>query len=373
MKRTSRHGVDLMLYTAVLLLMTIGVVEVYSSSVFLADSKFSGQHAHFFGRQLLFFGVALFSMLVFAAVDYRWIRKIIWLAAPASIALLVIALFMPKINGASRWISLGFASIQPSELFKYVMVFLLADFLANDSERTSSPHYSVLIMVIIGLGMGLILIEPDLGTLIVLSIVAIGLLFVGGVGLGKVVLGGSILSMAGYVAVFVFGYKRGRLVEYLNALEDPLQGAYQVKQSILYIGSGGFLGKGIGRGAAKLFFLPEVHTDFIFANFAEEGGFIWVFIMLALFFIIFWRGMRIAVASQDRFGFFLAFGITMVLTASALINIAVTVNLIPTTGMPLPFVSYGGTSLLISASAVGILLNISRRQKKKVSLFEKHG
>ena len=372
MKRTRRNGVDLTLYTAVLLLMTIGVVQVYSSSVFLADIRFAGEHAHYFIKQLLFSGIALFAMLVFSALDYHLYRRIVWPAVFVSLALLVVTIFMPEINGSSRWIKIGNYNLQSSEIFKYVMIVLLASYFAVNGKARRPRWYKYLVLFAVATGMGLIIMEPDLGTVVVLSAVAVGIVFVGGVSLRKVLLGGISCALLGFITVFHFGYKQGRILEYLDSVGDPLKGAYQVKQSILYIGSGGLFGKGIGRGAVKLFFLPEVHTDFIFANFAEEGGFIWVTIVLALFFLIFWRGMRIASSSQDRFGFFLAFGITLVLATTALINIAVTVNLIPTTGMPLPFVSYGGSSLVISASAIGVLLNISRRRKRMIPLFEKH-
>lgn len=372
MTNTRRNGVDLTLYTAVLLLMTIGVIQVYSSSVFLADIRFSGEHAHYFFRQLLFCGLALISMLVFSAVDYHHYRKLVWPAAAVSISLLAIALFMPEINGSSRWIKVGNFSLQPSELFKYSMILLLAGFFSVNAKSRRFQWPTYLVAVTVAVGMVLILLEPDLGTVVVLSAVMIGLLFVAGVSLKKVLFGSTMCAAIGSMAVFYFGYKQGRILQYVDSIGDPLKGAYQVKQSILYIGSGGLFGKGIGRGAVKLFFLPEVHTDFIFANFAEEGGFVWVMIALVLLFILFWRGLRIASNSSDKFGFFLASGITLILTTSALINIAVTVNLIPTTGMPLPFVSYGGSSLLISASAVGVLLNISRRRKRLIPLFEKH-
>ncbi len=361
-----------MLYTAVLLLTTIGVVEVYSSSVFLADMRFSGEHAHYFWKQLFFAGIALLAMLVFSAIDYQLLRKVVWPAITVTLVLLIVTLFMPEINGSSRWIRLGGFSIQPSELFKYMMILLLSSYYATNG-RTGRPewHKYVVISAIVA-GMVFILLEPDLGTVVVMSAVMVGLMFVAGVGLRKVILGFAACAAFGSTVVFYFGYKQGRILEYIDSIGDPLKGAYQVKQSILYIGSGGLFGKGIGRGAVKLFFLPEVHTDFIFANLAEEGGFLWVTIVVALFFIVFWRGLRIATSSQDRFGFFLASGITLILTTSALINIAVTVNLVPTTGMPLPFISYGGSSLLISASAVGVLLNISRRRRRKIPLFEKH-
>ncbi len=372
MRRMRRNGVDLVLYTAVLLLMTVGIVEVYSSSVFLADQKFAGEHAHFFTRQLVFSGMALISMLIFAAVPYDWFRKIVWVAVSVSVVLLAVVLFMPKINDASRWIGLGFLSLQPSEIFKYVMIYLMAHFLARDQRKEQPAWHFRLVTATVIIGLGLIVVEPDLGTVLVISMVLVGMAFVAGCRLRKVAFGAALLAGVAYVTVFMLGYKKGRILEYIESIKDPLNGAYQVKQSILYIGSGGLFGKGIGRGSAKLFFVPEVHTDFIFANFAEEGGFIWVTIMLVLFAVIFWRGLRVAVASQNRFGFFLGFGITMALTVSALINIAVTVSLIPTTGMPLPFVSYGGTSLLISASAVGMLLNISRRKRGKTLFFERH-
>jgi len=371
MTTNKRNGVDLVLYTSVLLLMTIGVVEVYSSSVFIADYKFAGEHTHYFQRQLLFAGMAIVSMLVFAAIDYRKLKKLVWVAAGVTGALLVVVLFSDPINGARRWIPLGPINIQPSELFKYAVVLMIAFYLSETKRGRRAGWKQFVMPSIIAGGSILVMLEPDLGTVIVISTVVVCLLFVAGEALKKVALGAGACALAGSVAVFIFGYKRSRIDEFLASFGDPLQGAYQVKQSILYIGSGGLFGKGIGRGSVKLFFLPEVHTDFIFANFAEEGGFIWVTIVLVLFFILFWRGMRTASAAQDRFGFFLAFGITIILTTSALINIAVTVNLIPTTGMPLPFVSYGGTSLLISASAVGILLNISRRRKRKVPLFDK--
>jgi cell division protein FtsW len=365
MNQQRRHGVDLVLYTAVLLLITIGVVAVYSASVFIADLRYSGEHTHYFYRQLFFAAVALVAMLIFAGLDYRIMRKMIWFAVGVSILLLIVVFSMSKINDARRWIDLGFVSLQPSEVFKFVMIYLAAHFLAPDHQSNRPKWYPYVTFGLIAVALMLIVLEPDLGTALVLAAVLVTMLFVAGMSWKWIGLGAASLATVFYVAVFQLGYKQARIMDFLAAIKDPLQGSFQVKQSALYIGSGGFFGKGIGRGAVKLFFLPEVHTDFIFANVAEEGGFIWVMLVVALFLIVFWRGMRIAATAPDRFGFYLAFGITIILTASALVNIAVTVGLIPTKGMPLPFVSYGGSSLLLCASAVGVLLNVSRRRNNK--------
>jgi cell division protein FtsW len=220
-------------------------------------------------------------------------------------------------------------------------------------------------------GLLLILLQPDLGMVLVIMITLFALLFMAGLKYRYVLV--SILVPVALVAIIVFGfhYKPQRLQTYFHPETVSSAEGYQLMQSLLAIGSGGIFGKGIGRGSAKLLHLPESHTDFIVANLAEEGGFFMVTICLIFYFIIILRGLRIASLAQDQFGFYLAFGIVAILTLSVIINIGVATGMLPTTGMTLPFISYGGSSLLCSSFGVGVLLNISRHQCRTSKLFER--
>jgi len=349
-------------------LVLIGTVMVYSSSSAIADgnSKFSG-HAFFLKRQVIWLALALVTMLIAARINLDYIRRLIAPALILSLVLLVVVFFTPKVRDTHRWLSLGPFTMQPSELFKFVLVFYLAHSLSQKGRTLDDARlYLWPYGPIVGLGVILIVIEPDLGSVLVLGVTAIIILFLAGARLTHLVLAMGSSSLALYLLVFVIGYKRSRVDDYLASLADPMLAPHQVKQAILSLACGGLFGVGLGDGIFKQFFLPEPHTDFIFASIGEELGLLGLVFTLALLLGIIWRGLRIATAQTDRFRFLLATGLTVCLAVNIIINIAVVLGLIPTTGLTLPFLSYGGSSLVMSSVAIGILLNLSRGKARLV-------
>jgi len=255
--------------------------------------------------------------------------------------------------------------VQPSELFKFVAIVYLAFSLANPRRNLSLVRQIVLPYVpFVGVGLLLILMEPDLGSAVVTSITALLIFFLAGVRVKHLAV--ALGPLAGVVSFVVFGlgYKKARVIDYLSALSDPLQASYQSKQAALTLGSGGMIGTGLGDGRQKLFFLPYPHTDFIFASAGEEIGLVGLFVILGLLGYILWRGFRIGALQPDKFGFLLASGMTLSLFVSIAVNVGVVTSLLPVTGLPLPFLSYGGSSLLMCSAAIGVLLNLSRRTVK---------
>ncbi len=361
MRRRERN-IDFVLFLIATALILLGTVMVYSSSSAIADSseKFSS-HAFFLKRQLIWLVLAFSAMYVAARANLGRLRTFIGPALIVSLLLLAVVFLTPKIRGTHRWLSMGIITLQPSELFKYVLVFYLAHSLAQKGRTLDDLSlYRWPYGPIIGAGILLIVLEPDLGSVLVLGTSVIMILFIAGARLTHLVfaLAGSLLSV--YMLVFVVGYKRGRVDDFLASLGDPMLAPHQVKQSILSLACGGMFGVGLGDGVFKQFFLPEPHTDFIFASMGEEVGLVGLTATLGLLFGLIWRGIRIATRQEERFRFLLAAGLTICLAVNIVINIAVVLGLIPTTGLTLPFLSYGGSSLVMSSAAVGILLNLSR-------------
>jgi cell division protein FtsW len=344
-----------------LITMAVGLVMIYSASSILAESRFGSQW-YFFRQQLMWAVLALVAILVIVRLD---LKRLAPYSAPAlllTLLLLSLVFLMPARNQSQRWLMLGPMTFQPSELFKFLMIIYLAFSLANPKRNLADLRQVIFPYVpIIGLGLLLILMEPDLGTVIVISITAVGLLFLAGIRMRYLLLSSAPVVALGSFVVFVLGYKQSRITSYFHSVLDPTQGSYHIKQAALTFGSGGILGTGLGDGRQKLFFLPYPHTDFIFATMGEELGLLGLLIILGLFFFILYRGIRIAVAQPDRFGYLLAAGMTWSLFVNIAINIGVVTALLPVTGLALPFFSYGGSSLLVSSAAVGVLLNLSRR------------
>ncbi|RME21966.1 MAG: hypothetical protein D6800_11540 [Candidatus Zixiibacteriota bacterium] len=254
-------------------------------------------------------------------------------------------------------------TVQPSELFKFLVILYLAFSLSNPRRNIADLKQLIFPYVpVLGLGLLLILLEPDLGTVIVLSLTILGILFLAGVRLKHLVTAGLPLAATGTFFVMVLGYKKARIMNYIAAVLNPLDGSYQVRQAALTLGHGGLFGTGLGDGRQKLFFLPYPHTDFIFASTGEELGLLGLLVVLTLFFIILMRGLKIAAAQSDRFGYLLAAGMTWLLFVNIAINIGVVTVLLPVTGLALPFMSYGGSSLVVCSACIGVLLNLSRRQ-----------
>ena len=362
MKRShDKTRVDESLLLGYLLLMITGLIMIYSASSILAESRF-GSHTHFLTKQLFWVGLSLAVVYVLGKLD---LKRLAPFSAPAILGtflLLSLVFLMPARNGSHRWLFLGPLTIQPSELFKWLMVYYLAFSLSNPQrDLTDLKQILFPYMPILGIGIGLIIVEPDLGAVIVIVATMLGIFFLAGARLFHLFTATIPAVALGSFFVFVLGYKKDRILNYLATIGDPLQGGYHVKQAALTLGSGGLFGAGFGDGRQKLFFLPYPHTDFIFATMGEELGFIGLLVVLGLFAFIMYRGIRIAAAQPDRFGFLLAAGMTWSLFVNIAINIGVVTAMFPVTGRALPFLSYGGSSLLISSACVGVLLNLSRR------------
>jgi cell division protein FtsW len=367
--KLKEQRIDYILLLTVSALILIGSVMVYSSSSALAagSDKFA-THAHFLQRQVIWVMVAYVMMFFVAGVNFDRFRSLIVPSLLFCLGLLLIVMFTPTVRDTHRWISLYLFKLQPSELFKYTLIFYLAHSLSQKGRTLDDPRvYLWPYGPILAVGAMLIVAEPDLGSALVLVGAVIAMLFLAGARINHLVaaIGGSGLAVS--LLVFVLGYKRSRVDSYLASLSDPMSAAYQVKQSILSLACGGWDGVGLGNGIFKQFFLPEPHTDFILASIGEEWGFVGLVVVLTLLFTIVWRGIRIAVAQEDRFRYLLAAGVTCCLAVNMTLNISVVLGLIPTTGVTLPFLSYGGSSLAVSSGAVGVLLNLSRRRVRLVS------
>ncbi len=353
---------DKLLFIATLLLVCTSVVMVYSASAVVAMERHQQPYLFLF-KQGTFALVGLFLVPLVMRIDYRTYRQpaVIWTALSVVGLALVAVLFGRSINGATRWISLGPLGVQPSELAKIAVIFFIAALLERRMDRIDEPSYAMLpIGIVVGAVVGLILAEPDLGTAVSVLMIAGVMIFAAGVSY-RYVLGLVLASLpALYVLLMSSPYRRRRVTAFLNPWADPLGDGFQMIQSMIAVGTGGIFGRGLMAGVQKLFYLPEPHNDFIYAVIAEELGLLGATVLLACFCVVTWRGLRTALRAPDRFGAFLAVGLTTMVAFQAFFNISVVLGLLPTKGIPLPFVSYGGSSLLINLVGMGILLNVSQ-------------
>jgi cell division protein FtsW len=353
---------DKLLFTATLLLVCASVVMVYSASAVVAMERYHNPYLWLF-KQATWALVGVALMPVVMRIDYRTYRQagVIWTALGLVCAGLVLVLFGREINGAKRWVGVFGLGGQPSEFAKVPIVFFIAALLERRMDRIDDLSYSLLpVGVVVAFVVGLILLQPDLGTAVTVLLIAGAMVFAAGINY-RYVAGLLLVSLpALYVVMMSADYRRRRLMSFLNPWDDPLGNGFQIIQSLIAVGTGGLVGRGLMAGVQKLFYLPEPHTDFIYAVIAEEAGLAGATIILACFSVIAWRGLRTAMRAPDRFGAFLAIGLTTMVTAQAFVNISVVLGLVPTKGIPLPFVSYGGSSLLINLVAMGILLNVSQ-------------
>jgi cell division protein FtsW len=354
---------DYLLLAIVMILISMGTVMVYSASAILANDRFHSS-TFFIKKQILWAGISLFLIFVLTKMDYHKYEKYTKVFLCISLILLVVVLFSPPTKGASRWIRLGPIVFQPSELFKYALVLFMAHSLSQRKNKIKNFKYVFLpYFLVLGIASLLMIKEPHLGAVLSTSLIFLVMLFVGGTKIKHILLIAAPLMVAVFLLVFVFGYKKQRVNDYIKSVQYPLEGSYQMKQSALGLGSGGIRGAGLGEGKQKLFFLPEPHTDFIFATIGEEGGFLICTAIMILFLILTLRGISIANRAPDDFGFFLGLGISFCIFICVLINAGVVVGLLPTTGIPMPFLSYGGSSLIFSSVGIGVLLNISRQTR----------
>jgi cell division protein FtsW len=356
---------DTWLFGAAMLIVVVGIVMIYSASAIIATQRFgAGSPYHFMTRQLVWLGVGALAMFLLMHVDATILkeRRLIYLGLVVVVLGLTAALFQSPINGTHRWIVTPWFHLQPSEFAKPMMILFVASYLARREDRINELTSTVLpLLCVISLVGGLIVLGRDFGTASLLMVVCAALLFAAGLSWRLMLLFAAAFIPAAAALVFGAAYRRDRLFAFLNPEADPLGKGFQALQSLIALGTGGFEGLGIGNGRQKLFFLPEPHTDFIFSIIGEELGFIGAVLLLAMFGFLTWRGLRIAQRSDDRFVFYAALGLTLMIAVQALINVSVALCLLPTKGLALPLVSYGGSSLIASLIAVGILLNLSQQ------------
>jgi len=358
-----RRPADFALFLTVLGLLSIGLIMILSASEYSALVRF-GDALYFFKRQLLWALLGLGAMFVTMRVDYwHWKR---W--APVMLVvglLLLVAVFIPGIgrssHGATRWIGLGPLTVQPSELAKLCLIIFTAYGLAVKGEEVRRFWRGVFPFLLLAVAVAaLVLAQPDLGTAFTLAGTIFIMLFAAGARTGTLVAIGLAGLAAVGAAIYVEKYRLKRFLAFLDPWRDPQGSGFHIIQSLYALGSGGLFGVGLGQGKQKYLYLPEQHTDFIFAVIGEELGFVGTCVVLGLFIVFIWRGLRIAAMAPDAFGSILATGITAGIALQALINVGVVSGVLPVTGITLPMVSFGGTSLLFTLTAVGILLNISR-------------
>jgi cell division protein FtsW len=355
---------DRVLFSATLLLVCASIVMVYSASAVVALERFD-QAYFFLIKQALWAVLGLAVLAIAMRIDYRTYRNdpFVWGAIAFVVLMLVGVMFSAPVNGTRRWFNLGGLGIQPSELAKIAAILFTALILERRMHRIDEVQYSLLpILIVVGGMFGLIVLEPDYGTAISLLLIVGLMVFAAGLNY-RYLLGTALVVLPVlWVVLMSADYRRRRLLAFWNPEADPLGDGFQVLQSLIAVGTGHIFGKGLMGGVQKLFYLPEPHTDFIYAVIAEELGLIGATAVLVCFCVIAWRGARIALRAEDAFGSFVALGLTTMVAVQALVNISVVLGLVPTKGIPLPLVSAGGSSLLINLLGIGMLLNISQHE-----------
>lgn len=353
---------DKILFGAVVVLVLFGALMVYSASAVMAAERYGSSH-YFVVRQLIWAAAGLVLMVALMNFDYCRLQSptIVFPAVGLELVLLLGSLFSGKSHNVHRWLHLGWLSFEPSEFSKLALILFLAYFLSlRRNEVNDIPHTLLPIGMITGLTVGMVLKQPDLGTSLAILFVAASMLFVAGVRLGYFGAALAAAIPAFYFMVYRVPYQWKRIEAYLDPNKDPQGMGFQALQAKIAVATGGLTGVGLMEGKQKLFYLPEPHNDFIFAVIGEEFGLLGTVAVIVLFGILLWRGLRAASRCRDPFGRLLAIGITTMLVGQALVNMSVVLSLLPTKGIPLPLVSYGGSSLLIDLVAVGVLLNVSQ-------------
>lgn len=354
---------DIVLFIAVTLLILFGLVMIYSASSIWAEYKFNDSFKYV-KQQSLFIIIGIILMLVISKVDYKWYYKKTNIILAVCLFLLVLVL-IPGIgsirNGSRSWFGIGSFGIQPSEFAKLGLIIFTAKYLQDNNKFLKNIKKGVVpILGVLFLIFGLIMLQPDFGTGMIIVVSILAMLFIAGVNI-KFFIGLGSIGVFGIIALIaVAPYRMDRITSFIDPWKDPLGTGFQIIQSLYAIGPGGILGQGFLNSRQKQFYLPEPQTDFIFSIISEEFGFLGVVIVAGLFLIILYRGILIALNSKDEFSKYLAFGMIFQILIQAAMNLMVVIGLIPVTGVTLPFLSYGGSSLLISMISIGILLNISK-------------
>ena len=358
-----RVSVDRWLFTATMLLVFLGLVMVFSASAVMARERFGSPYA-FLSKQLIWAVAGLVAMVITMQFDYRRYKHpaIVFSLIGLTTLLLISVFFLDRSHNTHRWIHAGGFSFQPSELAKPVLILFLAYFLEgrgktiDDVRNTLLPAAAPVLVFL-----GLIVLQPDLGTAIACAGIVAGIFYVAGMRLRYFGYAFAASLVPLYFLIFHVSFRRDRILAFLNPYADRQRAGFHIIQSLIAVGTGGITGTGLMEGKQKLFYLPEPHTDFIFAVTAEELGLVGAVFLVTLFAIFLWRGMRVSWRTEDLFGRYLAVGITCMVVLQALINISVVLGMMPTKGIPLPLVSYGGSSLFVTLACVGVLLNITKQ------------
>ncbi len=368
MKETQPHF-DRTLFFTILTLLGIGLIMIASAGVVYGRVRF-GDDYYFLKRQLLGLGVGMLFLYILQRISYKvWQRFVvpIFLIALVLLVLVFIPGFGTTVYGAARWVDLGPFSFQPSEVMKFAIILYLAAWLSNKGRAKTSDFFEGLVpfLALLSVVGFLIIKQPDTGTLGLIFLISLAIFFASGASIIHIfsLFFGGLVSL--FILIKIAPYRLQRFLVFMNPEHDPMGFGYQMTQALLAIGSGGLFGVGLGQSRQKFNYLPEPVTDSIFAILAEELGLIGTVVVVALFLFLAWRGLKIAMYAPDEFGRLLAVGIVSWVVFQAFINIAAITGLIPLTGIPLPFISYGGTSLAVLLAAVGILLNISKHSTLK--------
>lgn len=361
-----KNRMELTLFISVIIISLIGVLMIYSSSYIWAEYKYNDPYKYL-KNQFLFFIIGIFLMIFMSRIDYKKYFKYSNKILIVCITLLILVL-IPGIgtvrNGSRSWFGIGSFGIQPSEFAKLGLIIFTSKYLSNNPNCMKDIKKGVIPILLLTLSIfGIIMLQPDFGTGTILVMTIIGILFVAGLNV-KIFVKFGIVGLIGIVVLVIIApYRLKRILSFLNPWSDPLGSGFQIIQSLYSIGPGGLFGLGIGNSIQKHFYLPEPQTDFIFSIISEEFGFMGIIILSTLFILIFYSCLKISMKCNDLFGKYLSFGITFGLIFQSVLNLCVVVGLVPVTGVTLPFLSYGGSSLLISMASMGIVLNISRYEK----------
>lgn len=366
MARIHKINFHLSLFLLAIFLMAIGITMVYSASAILAN-EWAKDSYYFLKKQLLGASIGVVFTVLIGSINYKALQKI---ARPIVIVcvLFLLLTLIPELSkeagGARRWFKLGFLIFSPLEFTKLAVIILMADYLTRKEDLIKNFEKGFLpILIFLGVLFAVILLQRSLGTVIIIGIVVFSMLIIGGARLSHIL--GTILLVLPLVYSLIYNvdYRKRRILAFLNPWGDPSDKGYHIIQSFLALGSGGLFGKGFGESKQKLFYLPAPHTDFIFSIIGEEGGFLSTTLIIVLFIVFAWMGFKIAVSASNLFGKYLAFGITSMISFQALLNMGVVTGVVPTTGVPLPFISFGNSSLISTMIGVGILISISKKEK----------
>jgi cell division protein FtsW len=362
-------SLEVQLWIEVSLLIAFGLIMIYSASSIPALKKFADPN-HYMKRQLLCIALGIPILLIVSRTSYRIYKKWTGLMMLTTLGVLL-AVLIPgigaELNNARRWFHIGSFLLQPAEFAKVVWVLFLSFALVKKQDRIKQSRVSFWpYMIVCGIISALLLKEPDFGTTFMIALLTVSMLAIGGVPCRHFILLIPVAVAGFYRFVYLVPYRRERITAFLNPWIDPLDSGYQLIQAWIAVGSGGFFGKGLGAGQQKLFYLPESYTDFILAVIGEELGFVGILITCVLFLFLFRTGLQISRQAPDLLGSFLAIGLTMLLSLQALLNMGVVLGLVPTKGMPLPFISYGGSAFTANCIAVGLLMSIARSTEKRM-------